>query len=92
MIRSFAQNGIEAFFRAGSKAGIQPTHAARMKRQLAQLDVATGPQDMNVHGWKLHPLKGELARHWSIWVSGNWRITFRFDGADAALVDYRDYH
>jgi plasmid maintenance system killer protein len=42
--------------------------------------------------WGLHPLKGELAGHWSIWVNGNWRMTFRFDGTDAVLVDYRDYH
>lgn len=47
---------------------------------------------MNVPGWKLHPLKGELAEHWAVWVSGNWRMTFKFDGADARVVDYQDYH
>lgn len=46
---------------------------------------------MGLPGWGLHPLKGELAGHWSIWVSGNWRMTFRFEGTDAVLVDYRDY-
>lgn len=92
MIRSFAHKGLEALFRSGSKAGVQPAHAPRLRRQLAQLDAANGPQDMGLPGWGLHPLKGELAGHWSIWVNGNWRMTFRFDGTDAVLVDYRDYH
>jgi proteic killer suppression protein len=47
---------------------------------------------MNIPGWRLHPLKGDLAGHWSVAVSGNWRLTFAFDGEDAVLVDYRDYH
>lgn len=47
---------------------------------------------MGLPGWGLHPLKGTLAGHWSIWVNGNWRMTFRFEGTDAVLVDYRDYH
>lgn len=47
---------------------------------------------MNVPGWKLHALKGDLAGHWAVWVSGNWRLTFTFDGPDAAIVDYHDYH
>ncbi len=47
---------------------------------------------MNLPGWKLHPLKGSLAGHWAVSVSGNWRLTFRFDGTDAVLVDYQDYH
>ena len=92
MIRSFAHTGLEAFFATGSKAGIQPAHAVRLKRQLAQLDQASAPQDMNLPGWRLHPLKGDLAGHWSVWVSGNWRLTFVFDGTDATVVDYQDYH
>ena len=92
MIKNFAHKGLEAYFATGSKAGIQPTHAARLKRQLAQLDQAAAPRDMNVPGWKLHSLKGELAGHWAVWVSGNWRMTFKFDGADACVVDYQDYH
>lgn len=92
MIRSFIHKGLEAFFARGSKAGIQPSHAPRIARQLAQLDKATSPQDMNVPGWKLHALKGELAGHWSVWVNGNWRLTFRFEDGDAILVDYQDYH
>ena len=92
MIRSFAHRGLEAFFATGSKAGIQPAHAARLKRQLAQLEQASAPQDMNLPGWRLHSLKGELAGHWAVWVNGNWRLTFVFDGTDATVVDYQDYH
>ena len=82
----------QAFFSTGSKAGIQPAHAARLRRQLAQLEQAPAPQDMNLPGWKLHPLKGDLAGHWAVWVSGNWRLTFTFDGQDVTIVDYQDYH
>lgn len=92
MILSFSHKGLESLFRSGSKAGVQPAHVGRLRRQLAQLDAASKPQDMNLPGWRLHPLKGDLAGHWSVWVSGNWRMTFRFDGGDAVLVDYRDYH
>lgn len=92
MIRSFRHKGVERFFLSGTKAGIQAAHAARLARQLQRLDVARRPQDMNVPGWRWHPLKGDLAGHWSVAVSGNWRLTFAFDGEDAVLVDYRDYH
>jgi proteic killer suppression protein len=92
VIRSFAHKGLETFFRTGSKAGIQPAHAAKLRRQLAQLEQAESPQDMNLPGWRLHPLTGGLAGHWSVWVNGNWRLTFRFDDGDAELVDYLDYH
>lgn len=92
MIKSFRHRGIEKFFRTGSKAGIQAKHAERLRRQLFALDNATLPQDMNAPGWRLHQLQGELAGHWSINVSGNWRLTFAFEGTDAILVDYQDYH
>jgi toxin HigB-1 len=92
VIKSFAHKGLETFFSTGSKAGIQAAHAAKLRRQLAQLDQASAPQDMNLPGWKLHALKGNLAGHWAVWVSGNWRLTFKFDGQDASIVDYQDYH
>lgn len=92
MIKSFVHKGLEAFFATGSKAGIQPAHAARLRRQLAQLDRAPAPQDMNVPGWRLHPLRGRMAGHWAIWVNGNWRLTFIFEGSNASVVDYQDYH
>ena len=92
MIRSFAHKGLEAFFNTGSKAGIQPAHAARIGRQLAQLDQSTSARDMNVPGWRMHALKGELAGVWSVWVNGNWRLTFRFEDSDAVAVDCEEYH
>lgn len=92
MIKSFRHKGLEAFFRTGTKKGIQPHHAARLQVQLATLDNANGPEDMNPPNWRLHELSGNLADHWSVWVNGNWRLTFRFDGKDVELVDYQDYH
>ena len=92
MIKSFRHKGIERYFHRGSKAGIQPRHAAKLRRQLGQLDAAAGDKDMDVPGWRLHALKGELKGHWAIWVDGNWRLTFSFEGEDAVLVDYQDYH
>jgi len=92
VIKTFAHKGIEAFFLKGSKAGIQAVHAPRLGRQLAQLNQAAKPEDMNLPGWGLHPLKGGLAGHWAVSVNGNWRLTFKFEDGDAVLVDYQDYH
>lgn len=91
MIGSFRHKGLRRFFEAGSKAGIRAAHAARLRTMLTRLDSARGPHDMNASGWNLHPLKGNLAGHWAVWVDANWRLTFAFDGEDAVLVDYRDY-
>ena len=92
MIRSFRHKGIHEFFETGSKAGIQPTHASRLRVQLTRLDAATSPQDMNASGWRLHQLSGKFSGYWSVTVNGNWRLTFVFEGSDAVLVDYQDYH
>ncbi|HMQ03006.1 MAG TPA: type II toxin-antitoxin system RelE/ParE family toxin [Pyrinomonadaceae bacterium] len=92
MIKSFRHRGIEKFFMTGSRAGIQPKHAQKLGLQLFALDNAIRPEDMNAPGWRLHQLRGELAGHWSIDVSGNWRLAFAFEGNDAVLVDYQDYH
>jgi len=92
VIKSFRHKGIERFFRSGSRAGIQPKHADKLRRQFFALDNATGPKDMNAPGWRLHRLSGALAGHWSVDVSGNWRLTFKFEDGDAVLVDYQDYH
>ena len=92
MIRTFRHKGLQAFFEKGSKAGMQPSHAPRLGRQLARLEVANGAEDMNVPGWGLHPLMGKLAQHYSVTVNGNWRLTFKFEDGDAVLVDYQDYH
>lgn len=92
MIRSSRHAGLEKFFLTGSKAGIQPKHARRIEEQLSVLNVAKRPEQMNVPGWKLHALRGNLRNHWAVAVSGNWRITFTLEDEDAILVDYRDYH
>lgn len=92
MIKSYRHKGLQYFAETGSKAGIQAKHAARLRRLLTALDVASRPEDMNSPGSNLHALKGNLARHWSVSVSGNWRLTFLFKGEDAVLVDYQDYH
>jgi len=92
MIKSFRHRGIEAFFCKGSKAGIQPHHAARLGRQLKHLDRSKCPDDMNIPGWRLHALSGSMNGNWSVWVNGNWRLTFAFEGEDVILVDYQDYH
>ncbi len=91
MIVSFRHKGLEAFYRTGTTKGIQADHARKLAVILAILDVAAQPQDLDQPGLRLHPLKGELKGHWSVWVNGNWRVTFRFDGTDVELVDYQDY-
>ncbi len=92
MIRSFKHRGLEKFFHDGNKSGINTKHAPRLARILDRLDASVGPQDMNLPGFGLHQLGGQGKGTWSVWVSGNWRVTFRFDGNDAIVVDYRDYH
>jgi proteic killer suppression protein len=92
MIKTIRHKGLERFFCEGSKAGIQPQHAKRLRLQLGRLNAAKSADDMDLPGWKLHSLSGNLAGHWSVWVNGNWRLTFTFEGADAVLVDYQDYH
>jgi proteic killer suppression protein len=92
VIQSFRHQGVERFFRTGSKAGIQPKNAERLRKQLFALDNAKSAADMAAPGWKVHPLHGELGGHWAVSVSGNWRLTFAFEGKDAVLVDFRDYH
>lgn len=92
MIVSFRHKGLQLFYLSGSTKGIQASHAAKLGRILGLLDVARGPVDVDLPGFRLHPLKGGLKGHWSVWVNGNWRVTFRFVGADVELVDYQDYH
>jgi proteic killer suppression protein len=92
MIQSFRHNGLERFFLTGSMAGIQPHHARRLRLILAQLHASTGPRDMRLPGLYLHPLSGDRTGEWAVSVSGNWRVTFMFEGTDAVLVNYEDYH
>jgi proteic killer suppression protein len=92
VIKSFRHKGVAQYFKTGSKARIQAKHAERLRKLLFALDNARVPQDMNAPGWRLHRLRGELENHWAVDVSGNWRLTFAFEGEDTVLVDYKDYH
>lgn len=92
MIMSFSHKGLEVFFRTGSTKGIQSKHADRLGRMLDRLDAAAEVRDMNAPGYDLHPLKGNLSGHWSVKVSGNWRMTFRLENGNAYVVNYQDYH
>jgi len=92
MIISFTHKGLEKFYRTGSKSGIQSKHAQRLRLILSNLDQAEGPNDMDMPGLKLHELKGTRRGIWAVKVSGNWRVTFRFKGRDAEIVNYEDYH
>ncbi len=83
---------MEAFYSTGSRAGIQPKHAARLRLILARLDAAFEPRDINLPGLKLHKLTGRLNGFWAVHVSGNWRVIFRFEKKDIVDVDYLDYH
>jgi proteic killer suppression protein len=93
MIKSFRHKGLQAFFEKGTKAGIQAAHAPRLGAMLRRLNETTDAKGMNLPGWGLHPLKGkDLKGHYAVTVNGNWRMTFTFEGIDAVLVDYQDYH
>lgn len=92
MIKSFRHKGLEKFFETGSKAGIQPHHAKRLRMQLTALDTAQSIEDMDIPGFRLHPLKGGDTGRWSVWVNGNWRTTFEFVDGHAHVLDYEDYH
>jgi toxin HigB-1 len=92
MIRSFQHKGLEKFYKTGSKAGIQATHAERLRNRLLVLDNATKPSDVDLPGYDLHPLKADLAGMWAIKVDRMWRLTFKFEGEDVILLDYQDYH
>ncbi|MGA7697164.1 MAG: type II toxin-antitoxin system RelE/ParE family toxin [Candidatus Sulfotelmatobacter sp.] len=92
MILTYRHKGLKKFAETGSKSGIQPRHAEKLRRLLTALDVASRAEDMNAPGSGWHALKGNLEGHWSVIVSGNWRLTFSFDEEDAVLVDYQDYH
>ncbi|MHB8838612.1 MAG: type II toxin-antitoxin system RelE/ParE family toxin [Gemmatimonadaceae bacterium] len=91
-IIGFRHKGLERFFTRGTTAGIQVSHAARLRLILGRLSVARVPRDMGLPGLDLHPLKGDRRGTWAVQVSGNWRVTFRFVGPDVSHLDYEDYH
>ncbi|MFV8834334.1 type II toxin-antitoxin system RelE/ParE family toxin [Aquisalimonas sp. APHAB1-3] len=90
-MKSFRHEGLRRFNESGSVAGIQPQHASRLRMRLAALDTAASIDDMKIPGFRLHPLKGGDRGRWSIWVNGNWRLTFEFRDGNAYVLDYEDY-
>ena len=92
MIKNFKHRGLQQFFESGSKGGILPTHAAKLRDVLGSLDAAGAVGDLDAPGYNLHPLKGQLKGRWAVTVSGAWRVTFRFQRGDANSVDYEQYH
>ena len=90
MVQSFRHKGLAKFFASSSAAGIQPHHAKRLRMLLAALDTSQTIDDMNVPGFRLHPLKG--SGRWSVLVNGNWRLTFEFRDGHAYVLGYEDYH
>lgn len=91
MIVSFRHKGLQALYDRDSTKGVQASHAPKLRRILSALDAAQGPQDLDFPGFRVHALSGKLKDHWSLWVNGNWRVTFRFLDGDVELVDYQDY-
>jgi proteic killer suppression protein len=92
VIESFRHKGLKRLYDKGDRRGVRPDLAGKIERILARLDEATEPGHMGLPGWRLHPLKGDLAGFWSVSVSGNWRIVFRFEAGNARDVDLVDYH
>lgn len=92
MIRSFKHRGLKRLYERGDRSGLRPDLLNTVEDILARLDEAETPQAMNLPGYRLHPLKGDLQGFWSVTVRANWRIIFRFDGADAFGVELIDYH
>jgi len=92
VIAYFEHRGLRRFFESGSTAGINAKHAPRLRILLARLHVSRSLKDMDAPGFHLHELKGSRKGTWSVRVNKNWRMTFVFEGGDAHIVDYEDYH
>ena len=92
MIKSFKHKGLKKYFESGSTSGIQFKHERKLRMQLTAIDTAQAIADVNLPGFKLHPLKGNRDGIWSITVNGNWRITFEFINGNAFILNYEDYH
>jgi proteic killer suppression protein len=92
MIKSFRHRGLKALYDGRTARRVAPEHVEKLRDILAVLDRSRRPQDMDLPGFRLHPLRGELQGHWAVSVSGNWRVTFRFEDDEPVDVDYLDYH
>jgi toxin HigB-1 len=92
MIRGFRSRALKRFYERGESRHISAEHRETLRDILARLDASVGPEDMSLPGFRLHPLKGDLAGFWAVTVRANWRVIFRFEDGDAIDVDYLDYH
>jgi proteic killer suppression protein len=92
MIRSLKRRGLKRLFERDDRSGIRPDLVDTVQEILTVLDDAATPQELNLPGYRLHPLKGDLKGFWSVTVRANWRIIFRFEGTDAFDVELIDYH
>ena len=92
MIRSFKNKDLKLFAERGDPSRLSVQNPDRIRRILARLAVAIQPGEMDLPGWRFHSLAGDRKGAYSVTVSGNWRITFKWDGEDAADVDLEDYH
>jgi proteic killer suppression protein len=92
MIVSFQHKGLKLFYEKGNASKLQPQHVAKIRLILTRLEAAVSPTDLNVPGYGLHQLTGDLAGFWAVKVDKNYRIVFRFDGVNMQDVDYLDYH
>ena len=92
MIKFFRHKGLRRLFETGNASGVQANHVKRIRLQLSALDTARALDDMDIPGFRLHPLKGEMKGRWSITVNGNWRITFEFKDGNTYVLDYEGHH
>ena len=92
MIRSIRHKGLKRLHEADDLRGVDAEHADKLRDILARLDAARLVSDMDVPGFRLHPLKGGLKGFWAVTVRANWRVIFRFSDHDATDVDFVDYH
>jgi proteic killer suppression protein len=92
MIRSIRHRGLKRLYEQGDASKLRPDLVDKLTRMLTRLDAAVTVKDMDVQGFGLHRLSGDLKGFWSVTVSRNWRLVFRFDDGDAVDVDFLDYH
>jgi proteic killer suppression protein len=92
MIGSFKHRGLKRLYEREDRGGIRPDLVDTVQEILTVLDYALSPQELNLPGYRLHPLKGDLRGFWSVTVRANWRIVFLFEGTDAFDVELIDYH
>jgi proteic killer suppression protein len=92
MIRSIRHKGLKRLYDEDNPRGVIGEHAEKLRDILARLDASRSVSDLDLPGFGLHPLKGQLKGYWAVTVRANWRVIFRFEGVDAIDIDYVDYH